>query len=122
MTKRIIIGNVREELYDSPIRMFKMAVRLSKKDNWTVSSNNPQFIEALELLCGEEKVEVYFKKFNSNKMQLITFKNAYDYLGDVYDIINSIRSDVFFDRLNDDDIVEEIRKYEEKWNELSNER
>ena len=122
MTKRIIIGNVREELYDSPIRMFKMAVRLSKKDNWTVSTNNPQFIEALEVLCGEEKVEVYFKKFNSNKMQLITFKNAYDYLGDVYDIINSIRSDVFFDRLNDDDVVEEIRKYEEKWNKLSNER
>lgn len=118
MTKRIIIGNVREELYDSPIRMFQMAVRLSKQDDWTVSSNNPQFIEALEVLCGEEKVEVYFKKFNSNKMQLITFKKAYDYLGDVYDIINNIRRDVFLDRLNDGDIVEEIKRYEQKWREL----
>lgn len=122
MTKRIIIGNVREELYDSPIRMFKMAVRLSKKDNWTVSTNNPQFIEALEVLCGEENIDVYFKEYNSNKIKVITFQEAYDYLGDVYDIINSIRGDVFFDRLNDDDVVGEIRKYEEKWNGLSNER
>ena len=118
MTKRIIIGNVREEFYDSPIRMFKMAVRLSKQEDWTVSSNNPQFIEALEVLCGEEKVEVYFKKFNSNKMQLITFKKAYDYLGDVYDIINKIRREQFFDRMTDETIIEEIKKYEQKWREL----
>lgn len=122
MTKRIIIGNVREELYDSPIRMFKMAVRLSKKDNWSVSTNNPQFLEALEVLCGEENIDVCFKEYNSNKIKVITFQEAYDYLGDVYDIINSIRSDVFFDRVNDDDIVKKIKKYEEKWNGLSNER
>lgn len=118
--KCIIIGNVREEFYDSPIKMFKMAVRLSKQENWTVKSNNPQFIEALEVLCGEDNVEVYFKKYTSKSMQLITFKDAYDYLGDIYDIVNMIRfvENISDELPSDDKIITEIKRYERKWEYL----
>ena len=116
--KSIIIGNVREEFYDSPIRMFEMAVRLSKQNDFTVRSNNAQFIEALEVLNGEENVIVCVQTYhNPSKLVEISFQEAYNYLGDVYDIINTIRftKEICDDKLSDDDLINEIKEYREKW-------
>ena len=115
MSKKIIIGNVREEFTGSPSSIFQMAVRLSKEKDFTVSSNNPQFIEALEVLCGEENVSVFFKSYNASfKLVELTFQEAYDYLGEVYDIIYRIRWDSSGEP-DYDRISEGIMEYNKKW-------
>ena len=115
--KSIIIGNVREEFRDSPIRMFQMAIRLSKQNDFTVRSNNAQFIEALEVLCGEENIIICFQTFhNPSKLIEIDFRMAYNYLGDVYDIINSLRIGMQFDdEIDWDKLESEIRTYQNRW-------
>lgn len=115
--KSIIIGNVREEFYDSPIRMFQMAIRLSKQNDFTVRSNNPQFIEALEVLCGEENIVICFQTFhNLSKLIEIDFRMAYNYLGEVYDIINKLRMDMDFDdEIDWDGLESRIRTYQNRW-------
>ena len=125
MSKSIIIGKVREEFYNSPIQMFQTAVRLSKKDHFTVRTNNPQFIESFEVLCGEENVGIYFQTYHEpSKLIEITFKKAYDYLGDVYDIVNVVRFNIDlcgqqkWPPISDERILEEIKEYQKKWSEF----
>lgn len=82
-----IVGN--ETFSGTPIECFKEAVRLSKQDGFTVLTNDAMFIEALEVLCGEENIDVYL--FLNGVFKKVSFLYAYNYLGDVYDIIDKIR-------------------------------
>ena len=99
--KKIIIGDVHNDyVHKTPIQFFELAVKLSKKKQFIVHTNNPQFVEALEVLCGENNVNIY-RKFG-DRCDKICFKEAYDYLGDVYDIVDLIRlkredNDTYFD-------------------------
>ena len=75
MTKKIICGEIREDFMDTPINIFKKAVELSKIDSFTVKTNNPQLVEALEVLCGEKKIlfllsEVVVKIINRIRLRL----------------------------------------------------
>lgn len=115
--KKIIIGDVHNDyVHKTPIQFFELAVELSKKKDFTVYTNNPQFVEALEVLCGENNINVY-RKFK-DRYDEISFKEAYDYLGDVYDIVDLIR----FKRLDKDEyfddyefIEQQIIDYKKKW-------
>ena len=115
--KKIIIGDVHNDyVHKTPIEFFELAVKLSKKKDFIVHTNNPQFVEALEVLCGENNINVY-RRFG-DKCDKVSFKEAYDYLGDVYDIVDLIR----FKRCDNykyfDDygfIEQQIIDYKRKW-------
>ena len=118
--KNIYIGEIGEESYtDTPIEIFKIATVLAKQDDFDVFTNNPQFVEALEVLCGEDDISVYL--LLDGKYEELDFFQAYNYLGDVYDIINALRFHVeILDDYNhgyeDEDFIEDsIIEYEEKW-------
>ena len=120
MDRQIICGEIEETLTGTPIEIFKKAVKLSKIENFRIKTNNPQFIEALEVLCGEENIR-YFIYMNNEYCEQERAMDIYNYLGDVYDIINSLRfqrdlADEFDDSFtfDDDKIQEEIDEYEIK--------
>ena len=111
--KKIIIGVFTEEtIRGTPSEVFKNAVRLSKeKDDFEIYTNNPQLVEALELLCGEENIEVFL-----NQKQ-ISFIEAYRYLGEIYDIINHMRlARNLDDEISYEIIDKEIKEYDKRWN------
>lgn len=116
MSKRIIIGEIAEEsYYGTPIEMFEKAIELSKLDSFEVSTNNPQFLEALEVLCKEENLDVYFKVGLFEDIP-ISIETAYDYLGDIYLIINSIRSIMMSKgSVGENYLNEKIKEYKEEW-------
>lgn len=120
MVRKIIIGKVREEFDMTPIEKFMMALRLSKTDNFIIQTNDPQFVESLEVLCGEENVEVYLR-VTDNQLHDITFQEAYNYLGDIYDIINTIRfskdltEDLGNEIIDEDEIMGYVDEYIQKW-------
>lgn len=118
MDRQIICGEIEETFTDTPIEIFKKAVQLSAIENWTIKTNNPQLVETLEVLCGEETIR-YFIYLDGEYCEQEKAMDIYNYLGDVYDIINSLR----FQRQLDDDfdvlskkeyIQEEIDEYEMK--------
>lgn len=112
---KIIIGDFTEEtIRGTPSDVFKNAIRLSKEKEFEIHTNNPQLIEALELLCGEENIEVFLSQ--NDKMKKISFIEAYNYLGDIYDIINYMRFTKDLDgEISYSIIDEEIREYDDKW-------
>lgn len=96
--KKIIIGEIEEQIIGNPIKNFEKAIALSKKENFEVHTNDMLFVETLEVLCGESNIHIYFKADDEYfEMDCIS---AYDYLGDLYRILNSIR---FQKELLDDD-------------------
>ena len=113
MSKNIVCGEIEtdKQFLDTPINVFKKAVELSKKDNFCVKTNNPQLVETLEVLCGEENInfyicinEVYNKQYH--------VRDVYHYLGDVYKCINSLRFQMDFDdEITDKDIQQVIDEY-----------
>lgn len=120
MVKEIVVGEIKYnafELLDTPIELFKKAYEISKLDSWSIFTNNPQFIEALEVLCGEENIKIYLKL--NGKCEEVDFFEAYNYLGDVYDIINRIRikKDLGGD-ITDEWVSYQVKKYNEKYLEL----
>lgn len=99
---------------DTPINIFKKAVELSKTDSFTVETNNPQLVEALEVLCGEKNI-VFIIRSGGENYQQDTAMAVYEYLGDVYDIINSLRFQQELDmQITDKCIEDEINEYEAK--------
>ena len=110
----ILIGEIKEDILDTPINVFKKAIELSKQDKWVVRTNYPQLVEALEVLCGEDDIDVYL--VYDDKLHELEFIEAYGYLGDVYHIINSIRflKDICLEDA-DYELSEYIKEYEEKW-------
>lgn len=120
MVKEIFVGEIKYnafELLDTPIELFKRAYKISKLDSWSVFTNNPQFIEALEVLCGEENIKIYLKL--NGKCEEVDFLEAYNYLGDVYDIVNRIRLKRNLDsEITDEWINHQINEYNKKYLEL----
>lgn len=112
--KTIFIGEVEESFQDTPIDIFKWAIRLSREDKFIVRTNNPQLVEALEVLCGEANVDVYLKlDFKTVKVSFIT---AYNYLGDIYDTIDAIRiKKGVGEDVTDEWINKEIQEYKNKY-------
>lgn len=120
MVREIVIGEIKYnafELLDTPIELFKRAYKISKLDSWSIFTNNSQFIEALEVLCGEENIKIYLRL--NGKCEEVDFLEAYNYLGDVYDIINRIRikKDLGGD-ITDEWVNYQVKKYNEKYLEL----
>lgn len=114
--KIIIIGEIaKESYYGTPIEMFERAIILSKMDSFEICTNNPQFLEALEVLCGEKNIEVYLKI--SGEYKYVNVVTAYNYLGELYDTIDAIRILYALDdkSVEDDFLNEEMRKYNEKY-------
>lgn len=120
MTKKIIVGEIegKELLMPcTPIDKFKKTYKLSKIDNWVIYVNDAQFIEALEVLCGEENIKVYLTI--NGKCEEITFMTAYNYLGDVYDFINTIKIKKAFDEeITDEWIQHRIKEYNQTYLEV----
>lgn len=119
MTKTIVCGEIAEEMFGTPIEIFKEAVKYAKKDEFYIETNNPQFIEAVEVLCGEDNIEFYIY-IEGQYCKQDRAMDIYNYLGDVYDIINSLRFAIdigkdFGDTITDDDIEKEINEYELKY-------
>lgn len=127
MDKKIFVGDIEEETYyGTPIELFKKAIEISKEECFIIETNNPQFVEALEVLCGEENIEFYIcTDGHSCKVDRAT--EVYNYLDDVYNIINSLRFAIQlkddFDEDYDftDEILKEIEEYEIKYQYLSEE-
>ena len=118
--KKIIIGEINNEsFHGTPIDIFKWAILLSKQDVFIVYTNNPQLVEALEVLCGEDNVDVYLKlHFKYTKL---SFWEAYNYLGDVYDFIDYIRGMRYVGgKITDNDLYKQINEYNEKYLEICN--
>lgn len=91
VNKIIIIGDIWEQYVQyTPIEIFEEAIMLSISKGFIIRTNNAQFIEALEVLCGEKDIDIYIQLKNKKKKK-ISFLTAYDYLGDIYDIIDEIR-------------------------------
>ena len=114
--RKIFIGNIDGESFQgTPIELFEKAIELSKLDSFEVSTNNPQFLEALEVLCKEENLNVYLKVSLFENIP-ISISTAYDYLGDIYSIINSIRALMMFNgNVGENYLNEKIKEYKEKW-------
>lgn len=109
--KKIIIGDIaieffyaHEEIsgeinncYFTPLQVFENIYEIYKKDfkEFRLETNNPQLIEAVEVLYtknGEEPdIELFYQDKWGKLIQLNDFQEAYDYLGEPYDIIDSIR-------------------------------
>lgn len=120
MNKIIVIGEIEGKETSMPcipIEKFKKAYNLSKIDNWIIYVNDAQFIEALEVLCGEENIKVYLTI--NEKYEEISFLTAYNYLGDIYDIIDVIRIKNSFDEeITDEWIQNELNEYTKKYLEV----
>lgn len=109
--KKIIIGNIaieffyaHEEIsegvsasYFTPLQVFENIYEIYKKDfkEFRIETNNPQLVEVVEVLYtknGEESdIELYYQDKWGKLIQLNDFQEAYDYLGEPYDIIDAIR-------------------------------
>lgn len=113
--KEIIVGEVAETIWGTPIYLFEEAIRLSKEENFSIRTNNPQFIETLEVLVGEENMDIYIKL--SGELNKVNFHTAYNYLGDLYHVINSIRfrSDLGSKKISDEWLEKQIRKYNKRY-------
>lgn len=121
MVKKIIVGEIEDYFWDDdrnpPVKLFKKACEMSKWEDWILYTNNPQFIEALEVLCGENNIEIYLRL--NGKCKEVDFYDAYNYLGDVYDIINRIRLRKDLDKeITDEWISNQIKDYKRKYLEI----
>lgn len=115
--KIILIGDVTDDFaLLNPIECFERAYELSKLDDFTVRTNNPQVVEALEVLCGEGEIVVLL--CSKKRRFPINIQVAYNYLGDVYDIIDSIRirKGISEEKITDEYIQHEIDEYNTKYN------
>lgn len=120
----IIIGDTREDYVGAQIDLFMIAMRLSEQSEIIVHTNNPIFAEALEVLIGEDNLYFYLKI--DNKYEEIDKYEAYDYLGDVFRIINGLRFEIEINEDCDNEIkydkqelYDTIAKYNERWNQVA---
>lgn len=137
--KKIIIGDIMNDWcqatdnvnynidqQNTPINVFKEVLRLYKsKKDFTLYTNNPQLIEAIEVLYTEGNkepdIELYLSVDNySELIPLYDFRETYDYLGTTYDIIDAIRIARNFNQSEEEVsklISELIEEKETKWME-----
>lgn len=116
MKKKIIVGEIEEEFQGTPLHVFKKAMKISEFDDFIIHTNNPQVVETLEVLCGEANIEYYIKQ-DGDLFQQYDVRKIYNYIGDIYDIIDGLRLDREFDNeITEETINEEILEYEIKHN------
>lgn len=125
--KKIFIGEIEEEYTKTPIENFKEVVKLFKsgKEHFEIHTNDPQVVELFEVLYGENNIDVSL--ISKNGIRELTFQQAYNYLGDLYDIIDGIRIGKQLNCVNEDNeyftdiytIDKDISEYEGKWNNLN---
>lgn len=114
--KIIVIGDIIEPSFvQTPIKVFKKAYDLSKQEEWVVFTNNPQFVEALEVLNDDVKI---YLRLNGREEEIDVIE-AYDFLGDVYDIIRSIkiRKELEVD-ITDEWIEHQTKEYDMRYMKL----
>lgn len=112
--RRIICGDIKEEIFGTPINIFKDAIKTATDDEFCIKTNNPQFIEAIEVLCGEENIDFYIY-IDGQYCKQDRAMDVYNYLGDVYDIIETIRFiSNLGDSISDKKLNKEINEYELK--------
>lgn len=127
--KKIFIGEIEEQYTKTPIENFKEVIEFfkSEKEHFEIYTNDPQVIELFEVLYGEKNIDTFL--ISNNETYALTFQQAYDYLGDLYNIINDIRFDKQLNSENDDNeyfrgidgINKALSKYERKWSNLNTE-
>lgn len=120
----IVIGDTREDYVGAQIDLFMIAMRLSEQSEIIVHTNNPIFVEALEVLIGEDNL--YFYLHLDGKYEEVDKYEAYDYLGDVFRIINGLRFEI---EINEDcyneikydkkQLYDTIAEYNERWNQVA---
>lgn len=125
--KKIFIGEIEEEYTKTPIENFKKVVKLfrSGKEHFEIHTNDPQVVELFEVLYGENNVDVFL--ISNNETYALTFQQAYDYLGDLYRVINNIRFAKELKVTDDGDecfadidtIDKDIAEYEHEWSNLN---
>lgn len=111
-SKQIIIGDIEDSITGSPISQLRQAIFLSKQERFTVFTNNAQLIESLEVLCGEQEISIILK-IGDNCCE-IDFEDAYDYIADIYLILNFMRSGYE----NKDYLERRMQEYEKKYQEM----
>lgn len=118
MAKIIIVGEVRSRdiyVFQTPVQQFRKAYKISKRDNFTIETNNAMMIETIEILCGEENLEVYLKI--DDKLKEISIIDAYKYIGGLYDVVNDMRLKTHFDEeITDSWFERQCEEYIKKWN------
>lgn len=118
MAKIIIVGEVRSRdiyVFQTPVQRFRKAYEISKKDNFTIETNNAMMIETIEILCGEENLEVYLKI--NDKLKEISVIDAYKYIGGLYDVVNDMRLKTHFDEeITDSWFERQCEEYIKEWN------
>lgn len=115
-SKIIVIGDIIEPSFvQTPIKVFKKAYDLSKQEEWVVFTNNPQFVEVLEVLNDDVKI---YLRLNGREEEIDVIE-AYDFLGDVYDIIRRIKIKKDLDEdVTDKWIEHQIKEYNMRYMEL----
>lgn len=111
----------------TPVDVFKEVVRLYKsKKDFTLYTNNPQLIEAIEVLYTESDeepdIELYLSVDNySELIRLYDFREAYNYLSAPYDIIDTIRL-LRGMKIDETEVFKEIDEWLQKTNIAYHER
>ena len=118
MAKIIIVGEVRSRdiyVFLTPVQKFRKAYETSKRDNFTIETNDAMMIETIEILCGEENLEVYLKI--DDKLKEISVIDAYNYIGGLYDVVNDMRLKTDFDEeITDSWFERQCEEYIKEWN------
>lgn len=118
MTKTIIVGEIKSRdiyVFLTPVQKFRKAYEISKRDNFTIETNDAMMIETIEILCGEENLEVYLKI--DNKLKEISVIDAYKYIGGLYDVVNDMRLKTHFDEeITDSWFERQCEEYIKEWN------
>ena len=119
--KRVTIGDIENDILIglTPVQWFEKALNLYDTD-FDVECNNALFLEALEVLCGEENLEVYLKV--DELIAKVDVIIAYNYLGDFYDVIDYLRTHVILlnEEVDMDKIKQEIKNFNEKYLKIVN--
>lgn len=118
MAKIIIVGEVRNRdiyVFLTPVQKFRKAYKISQRDNFTIETNDAMMIETIEIMCGEENLEVYLKI--DDKLKEISVINAYNYIGDLYNVVDHMRIKTLFDEeITDSWFERQCEEYLKEWN------
>lgn len=119
MGRRIIwVGEIEDDCCSNltPLEWFKLGLDYFKKEEFSINTNNPQLIELLEVLCGEENIEINI--ILNNECTEVSFLTAYNYLGDFYDTIDSLRLFKSFEIRTDGIVERDVNEYIEKYGSI----
>lgn len=118
MSKTIIVGEIKSRdifVFLTPVQRFKKAYEIAKIDDFIIETNDAMMIETIEVLCGEKNIQVYLKI--DGKLKEIGVIDAYNYIGDLYDVVDHMRAKRILDReITDSWFERQCEKYIKEWN------